>query len=133
MAEYIQEELKMAGLNLEVVAGSFAPDTANAPTDVRGRGFTVAYTSTGTYTVTFVNKFAGCVAAVATLQLASADDKFAQMGTITNSKTATNTAVIRVLDASGAAVAQVAANAQNRVNFAFIFKRDSSLDGTGIT
>jgi len=123
----------MSGLNLEVVAGSFAPDSANAPTTLRGRGFTVVRTSAGLYTLTFENRFAGCVSATATLQLASADDKMAQIGTIANSKTSTNTAQIRVWDISGAAATDVAANANNRVNFCFIFKRDSSLDGTGIT
>lgn len=133
MAEYITEPLNFAGVNIEVVAGSFAPDTANAPTDLRGRGFTVVRTSAGLFTITFANKFAGCIAATVTLQQATAGDQILQIGTITNSKTATNTAQIRNWDISGAAVADIAANANNRINFCFIFKRDSILDGTGIT
>jgi len=102
------------------VFGSFAPDTANpiAATSRKGLGWSVVYTGVGTYTVTFTEKWVDLESAVATLQLAAAGDQFAQVGTFTASTSTTPaTLVIRVLDASGAAVAEVAANANNRVNF----------------
>lgn len=122
MAERNFDTPECLGRKKRFIMGSFAPDTANPPTALKGSGFTVAYTSTGTYTVTFANSYGDLVSATATLQLASADDKFAQVGTYT---AADRTLVLRVLDASGAAVAEVAADANNRVNFLCVF--DDSL------
>lgn len=106
-----------------VVAGSFAPDTANAPTDVRGTDFTVVHTSQGLFTVSFSDGHGQLVSAVATVQLASADDRKAQIGTYTPaSATAPATLEIRVQDDAGSgAVQDIAANANNRVNFICVF------------
>lgn len=120
MADRTVSNLGILGRHKRVVAISWAPDTMNPVTTVRtheGQA-TVAYTGMGTYTVTFGEKFAQLLAAVATLQLASADDKFAQVGTYDASA---KTLVVRVLDASDAAVAEVAANANNRVNLICVF------------
>lgn len=107
-------------LNREVkkIAGSFAPAGAGAPTDVKGRGFTVARTSTGLFTITFANSYNSYLDFQATLQLAAADDKVAQLGTV---DLTAKTAQIRVWDVSGAAVADVTANANNRINFSIAF------------
>lgn len=120
MAEHSFDSVQILGRHKTLVAISWAPDTANPVTDVRvNQGTaTVAYTSTGTYTITFGDKYKALLAGVATLQLASADDKFAQLGTY---DAAAKTLVVRVLDASGAAVAEVAANANNRVNVLVLF------------
>jgi hypothetical protein len=125
-------DLKMAGNGIEIVAGSFAPDTANAPTALKGRGFTVARTSTGLFTVTLTNRFAGLVSMSLGLQLASGDDKILQIGTVTISHAAACTFQIRCWDISAAAVADIAANANNRVNFIAVLKRNDVVDGTGI-
>lgn len=97
--------------------GSFAPNGGSALdlTTRKGLGWTVTRTSTGLFTVTFTDTQADLVAFEAQLQLASADDKYLQMGTLVN--TSTPVVQIRVMDISGAAVADVAANANNRIHF----------------
>lgn len=102
-----------------VVAGSFAPDTASAPTDLYGKGFTVARTSAGIFTVTLEQIYGQLDSAIATLQLATAADQFAQVGAVSLSA---KTFVIHTWDVSGNAVADIAANANNRVNFEFVFR-----------
>ncbi len=99
------------------LAGSFAPNgsSAIAATSRKGLGYTVAYTSTGLYTITFTDPQADLVAFECQLQLATGDDKFLQMGTLVN--TATPVIQIRCWDVSGAAVADIAANANNRIHF----------------
>jgi hypothetical protein len=106
-----------------IIAGSFAPDTANAPTDVKGDGFSVVRTSTGLFTVTLQDKYSELIGVTASLQLASADDKMVQIGA--TDVTSAKTIQIRVWDISGAAVADVAANANNRINFVLVLKNTS--------
>lgn len=115
---------------LVCVAGSFAPNgsSAVAATSNRGKGFTVARTDVGVFTVTITAEhFHQLQSAVATLQLATADDKYALVGTYTApTATANATLVINVWDVSGAALSDVAADANNRINFALYF-RDSAV------
>jgi hypothetical protein len=110
----ITDKARIIGYNRVVYEGSFAPDTASAPTTLWGKGFTVARTSTGLFTLTLDSAVAQIDSVIATLQLATADDKFCQVGEVDASA---GTVQIRVWDISGAAVADVAANANNRVNF----------------
>lgn len=105
------------------IEGSFAPDTANPPTTVRGKGFTVARSGAGTFVVTLDQVYPELVSGVATLQLNAADDKYAQLGAV---DLANRTVVIRVWDASGAAATDVAANANNRINFSLCLKTSST-------
>lgn len=104
----------------KVLSGSFAPDTANAPTDLRGKGFSVARVSAGLFRITFEAKYVDLVAALAHLQLAAGADQFTQIGAYT---AANRTLDIRVWDRSGGAVADVAADANNRVNFRCYFTK----------
>lgn len=101
------------------VAGSFAPDSGNDPTDVKGTGFTVAWTSTGLYTITFNDLYNDLESFQVSLQLASGDDKIVQSGTYT---AASKTMTVRVWDIGAAAVADITANANNRINFTAVFK-----------
>lgn len=107
----------LRGINRDtiVIAGSFAPAGTGAPTTLRGKGFSVARTSTGLFTITLTDRFYECVSFTASLQLASGDDKLAQCGSVDLSA---KTAQIRIWDKSAAAVADVSADANNRVNFA---------------
>jgi hypothetical protein len=123
--------MRLPGNGIEVIAGSFAPDTANPPTAVRGRGFTVAYTSTGLWTVTLENKYNGLIAGMLTLGLAAAADQKLQFGTVTISSAAAATFQIRCV--AVAALSQIAADANNRINFMLILKKNGIVDGTGIT
>lgn len=103
-----------------VLSGSFAPDTASAPTALKGAGFSVVHTSTGVFTVTLDKQYAELVSANATLQLATAADTQCQIGSVSLSG---KTFVINVLTAG--TLADVAANANNRVNFVLVV-RDST-------
>lgn len=113
---------KIMGINQgEVrVSGSFAPNGSSAISAASntGKGWTVAYISTGLYRITFADKYPFLISGMAVLQLATGDDKYVQLGTYTASS---KTLDIRVWDASGAAVADVAANANNRINFDCVF------------
>jgi hypothetical protein len=131
---FIMDELKAPGLGLEVIAGSFAPDTADPPETVRGGGFSVVRTSEGLFTVTLTNRYAGLIAGIATLQHSAANsDLKVELGAVVCSHAAACTVQIRVVDISSAAVADIAANANNRINFALILKTTTALDSTGIT
>jgi hypothetical protein len=55
------------------IAGSFVPDTANDPTTVYGRGFTVTRSGSGEWTVTLDKKFENFISIVVTGQLASSN------------------------------------------------------------
>jgi len=108
---------------VKIVAGSFAPDTANAPTTVRGRGFTVARTSTGLFTVTLADTYPLLIAGDVSLQLAAGADLIVQLGAI--DVASAKTVQIRVWDISDGAVADIAANANNRINFVLVLKNSA--------
>lgn len=106
------------GVGLVCVTGSWAPAGTGAVTTVRGAGFTVARTDVGVFTITFSEKFPSLVSANATAQLAAAADTQAQAGTYT---AASKTLVVRTLTAGSEA--DIAANANNRVNFICWFRK----------
>lgn len=112
------------------IVGSFAPNGSSAldATKVEGLGFSVAYTSTGLYTVTLTDKYHELVSAHANLQLTTGDDKFCQLGVVDLSS---KTIQIRVWDISGAAVADVAADAGNRINFTFWLRNTAAVPTHG--
>ncbi len=99
------------------IVGSFAPNSTSAVagSSRKGLGWSVARTSAGLFTITFADTQADLVAFEASLQLATGDDKFLQMGTLVN--TTTPVVQIRVWDISAAAVADVTADANNRIHF----------------
>lgn len=105
-----------------VVEGSFAPNggSAIAATSNKGKGWTVARTSAGLFTVTFDAKYVDLLAAIATAQLATAADINAQVGTYTP---ASKTLTIRTI--AVATETDVAANANNRINFICVFDNSS--------
>jgi hypothetical protein len=74
--------------------------------------------STGLYRVTFRDEFPSDVMFQATLQLATAADQFAMVSTRT---AASKTLDIKIWDKSGAAVADPAVDANNRINFRAVF------------
>ena len=116
--------VRAEGKEYTIVAGSFCPDSGNNPTTTTGTGFTVVWTSTGLFTITFTEAYPSIAAAHAHLQLASGDDKFAQLGTFTAATaTAAATCTVRIWDVSAAPVADVTANANNIVHFFFVFRR----------
>jgi hypothetical protein len=120
----ILDLVRGVGKGYTVVAGSFAPNntSAIAATSNKGTGWSVARTSAGLYTITFKNVGYELVTALTSLQLATKDDKFLQIGSYS---AANKTLEIRVWDVSGADVADVAENANNRVHFLCIFRASS--------
>ena len=95
--------------------GSFATNSTSSPaaTSNKGKGWTVARTSQGLFTVTFRNKFLRVNAFIPFLRLATPAARFVQTGTIV---TSAKTVQIRLLDNLGA-VQDAAANANNRISF----------------
>lgn len=96
--------------------GEFAPNgnSAVAASSRKGRGFTVARTSAGLFTVTFLWSFLDLAAPWAHLRLGTGGDQKAEVGAIS---VANKTMQIRIWDISGAAVDDVAANAANIISF----------------
>ena len=94
--------------------------SANAPTDLKGLGFTVAYVSSGLFKVTFSDGFNSLVSAKACLQLNTAADKLCQIGVV---DLTAKTMEIRLWDKSAAAVLDLAAaDANNRIHFVAMFR-----------
>lgn len=98
---------------LKALAGSFAPAGTAAPNGLAGVGFTVARTAQGVFRVTLADKYNQVVAVGANIQLATPAVRSVLVGAI---DTAASTIILTVVD--GAAAAQdVAADANNRINF----------------
>lgn len=115
MTSRMTQELKATGREQVFMAGSFAPAGTGAPTDLRGKGFTVARTAVGTFVLTLDRVFSKLISGEATLQLAASADSQAQLGTV---DLTAKTVVIRILTAGSDA--DIAANANNRVNFILV-------------
>jgi hypothetical protein len=109
--------VQVLGKGVKIIAGSFAPNGAGAVSSAsnKGKGFSVARTGVGVFTITLEDSYVSLLGANLGLQLSAADDKILQLGDI--DVLSAKTIVIRVWDISGAAVADIAANANNRINF----------------
>jgi len=107
-----------------VVKGSFAPNGGSAidATKNKGRGFSVARTGAGLFLITFEQVGYDLVEAEATLQVAASADSKAQLGTYDGTA---KTLVVRTI--TGAAAADIAADANNRVNFSATFNQSGTL------
>lgn len=101
-----------------LVHGSFAPNGSSAldATAVKGdvQLFTVAYVSTGLYRVTLAYRANSIEDVQASLQLAAAAAQGLQLGPIDETN---RTIDLRVVNTSSGAVADVAADANNRIHF----------------
>lgn len=119
-------ELLAEGREYVLVGGSFAPNGASAivATSNRGKGFTVARTSAGLFTVTFTNDYMALVAAWATVGLAVAADMHAQIGTYTG-PSGTTAATLTIRTIAVATETDIAADANNRVNFGCLFRKNT--------
>jgi hypothetical protein len=110
---------------VKVLAGSFAPNGSSAVSSasVKGLGFTVARTGTGVFTLTLQDAYVDYLGGSLTLALNAADDKYLQFGAI--DVVTAKTVVINVWDISGAALTDVAANANNRIHFVLWLKNST--------
>lgn len=128
MANRQMEKIWGLGKGYVVVAGSFAPNTAgtiNAASN-KGKGFSVAYGGgTGLFTLTFTDKYSDLISITVTSQLASAAASHMNAGTYDASA---RTIVLRNYTAGS--LANIAADANNRVNFIAVFRNSSVTSGT---
>jgi len=112
--------VKTIGGECWIVAGSFAYNATSDPVASSniGRGWSVAFTSTGTHTITLADTWPFLLFAEATTQLAVAAARYAQIGLV---NLPAKTIQIVTVDGTGAPQ-NVAAGAGNRCNFMFMFK-----------
>lgn len=115
-------EIQCRDREIKAIIGKFFPAGTGAPTSPTGHGWTVVRTSVGLFTVTLEHNWQSLISSSLVLQLAAGDDKMLQMGAVDLSA---RTVEIRVWDISGAAVADIAANANNAIHFALFLKRTS--------
>lgn len=107
---------------------SWAPNDVNpvVQSTIRGRGVeSVTRTGVGTFNVKLQDQYAVVIGMYATLQLAVADDKLAANVGPETINASTRTVTVRVYDASAAAPADVAPNAQNRINLLLVLGNSS--------
>lgn len=123
MANRIFSQVQALDKGLKLIAGSFAPAGAGAPTAQLGTGFSVTRTAAGTFQVALTDSWPKLNSARVTLQLNAADKLAAQVGAV---DLVAKTAVIRVVDSSTGVATDVAANANNRVHFEFWFKNSAA-------
>lgn len=110
---------------LTVIEGSFAPNGSSAPTGAKGNGYTVARTGTGKYVVTLDDGYADILKATAGLQDATLGSA-AQVTNVTKNTSPTRSTIeITTFTVSTSTAADLAADAQTRVNFS-ISLSDSS-------
>jgi hypothetical protein len=115
-----------------VLSGSFAPNgsSAVAATSRKGTGFSVARTAAGKFTITLEDKYAELVCAIASLQLSTAADQTVQFGDC--DVVTAKTVKLVVWDASDAAAADIAANANNRIHFRLVLRNTSAGPSRGV-
>lgn len=103
-----------------VISGSFRPNGSSAIDNTlnTGSGFTVAYTSTGLYTITLADSYVALVSANATFAMNAATDVVPQWGAI--DVVTAKTLVLRSL--AGSSVTDIASNANNRVHFTLVLR-----------
>ena len=115
----------------KIIVGSFRPNGSSAlvSSQVTGRGFSVARTSTGLYTVTFVDPYPQLVGFSFSARVSDATPVIVQGGAWS---AANKTLVIRVLkETTGTlAVADLASDADNVISFVAHF-RNSNINVTG--
>lgn len=118
-----QSPVRHATPDAELFEGSFAPDTANAPTDLVGSGFTVAYVSAGRWTVTILGiGGASIVKALVGVQLNAAEADALDVSIIGATASSSGNLTFDILYRVNAVATDIAANANNRVHFSVTVK-----------
>lgn len=133
-----REDLQSLGsIGAVMLHGSFAPNGSSAvdPTSIRGAGFSVVRTSTGLFTVTLDKAYTGLISALCALQTAAASRLALRFGAI--DVVTAKTVVLRLDDVYGSTpgtpeVADLAANASNRIFFSLQLKDSTARDATGL-
>ena len=110
--------------NVVLLGVSFLPQGAGAITSsqIFGRGVASVAWSTDRYIVTLQDVYPALLAATATLQLATKNDQFCQLGAISLTN---KTFEIVVWDVSTAGAVSVAADPGNLIHLHLVFKNSS--------
>jgi hypothetical protein len=126
---------KVTSAAQRVISGSFAPDGANAPTTVKGDGFTVAWSATGIHLITVEQPVVDFVSIVPSLQIASADGSTHQVtvGAVSASGRTFQICHKAAADeaATEAALADLTAAATTRINFVCVVA-ESDVPGAAV-
>lgn len=119
MAERNFDAKETLGRKVREISGSFVPNGSSAidNTQNTGKGFTVAYTSTGVYTVTFSDKYGKRRAAVANLEQATRT----QTVEVASVDAPAGTMVIHGFAVGSTTLADITAAAGTRVSFTVTF------------
>ena len=120
-------DVQSAARECKIVSGAFKPNGSSAIDNTvnKGVGWTVAYTSTGLYTVTLDRVYYGHYGVLLTLAMNALTDTQLQLGAI---DLTAKTILINAynIDAEGAvSLVDIAAHANNWIHFAAFMKRTS--------
>lgn len=129
MADRTFFDVQAPGLDTVMVAFSFAPNGAGSIDDTatKGEGVTdVERSGAGTYLITLNDTYPTLLSAVATLQLATPDDKFCEIGSYSAADKQITVVVWDIDAGGGGAAADVAADDNNRVNVVLFFSNSSA-------
>jgi len=119
MADRNFDFIQTLGKGRKIIAGSFLPNGSSAiVADPLWNGFTVAYTSTGLYTVTLTDSYVALISATHGLQLNTAADIKLQWGLID----VVTARTLQIRSLAVAALTDIAANANNRIFFELILR-----------
>jgi len=115
MASRVFRNVQALNPELKIVTGSFTTNGSSDPDSDNntGKGWSVARTGTGEYTVTLEDTYPALLSGNCSLGLNAAGDSQVQFGAI--DVVTAKTIVIRTITAGSAA--NIAANANNRVHF----------------
>lgn len=116
---FLTELVRAIGKGLVDIEGSFVPNGSSAIDNTKntGKGFTVAYTSTGLYTITFVREFPALQSFVTGLQMATPADWTLITGPYSQANK-----TIQIASFSGGSQTDVAAATGNVIHFKARFK-----------
>lgn len=117
---------KVAAHGRVILWATFLPAADGAPTGLVGKGFaSVVRTSEGVFTLTLQDKYMALEAHSVTLMLAAASEVVPELDSETVATT--KTVVVRTVDKATGLVADIAADADNRVSVV-LFLRNTSVD-----
>lgn len=121
MSSKVYSPIRTRGIHRVRIGGSFRPAGTGAVTNVKGKGFTVARSGVGLYTVTINDVYNSLEECEATGQTSDNSFAFASIGAW---DPPTRTLVIGLYKLPGgvATLTDMAANANNVVHFSIIFK-----------
>ena len=116
-------DIQTLGEGRVIIAGSFRPNGASAVDNTlnTGLGFSVAWSATGLFIITLVDRYAELVSAQATIAMVSATDVKPQWRAI---DVVTNGTLELAILAIGTDT-DIASNAANRVFFELVLKNSS--------